>query len=73
PRSAWECRPGRSASALEVVTRSVTGCIPTQSVGMINPIPLAPRLVQTAAEKIRTIGCQCSLSSSTFFATRILY
>ncbi len=32
PRFAWECLPGRSAA---LVTRSVTGCIPTQSVGTI--------------------------------------
>ena len=35
PRSAWECRPARSASAFEVVTQSVTGCIPTRSGGTI--------------------------------------
>ena len=33
PRSAWECLFGRTAS--RCVTRSVTGCIPTQSVGAI--------------------------------------
>ncbi|RMS79879.1 hypothetical protein ALP59_02410, partial [Pseudomonas savastanoi] len=36
---AWECRSGRSASTLECavrrrpVTRSVTNCMPTQSIG----------------------------------------
>ena len=39
PRSAWELRPGRSASAFRAVTQSVTGCIPTRSVGMIRHRP----------------------------------
>src|SRR5271163_497159 len=39
PRSAWECRPGRSASSSlrrgreKKTTQSVEECIPTQSVG----------------------------------------
>ena len=42
PRSAWECRPGRSASrrqceveVLHELMRGVTVCIPTQSMGTI--------------------------------------
>ncbi|KQW09814.1 hypothetical protein ASC85_11965 [Pseudomonas sp. Root401] len=31
----WECRQGRSAFRFWKVTQSVTGCIPTQSVGTI--------------------------------------
>ncbi len=34
-RSAWECRQGRSAFRFWKVTQSVTGCMPTQSVGAI--------------------------------------
>ncbi|CAI9004955.1 hypothetical protein EMIT0P228_90133 [Pseudomonas brassicacearum] len=34
-RSAWECRQGRSAFRFWKVTQSVTGCMPTQSVGTI--------------------------------------
>ncbi|MDR6958669.1 hypothetical protein J2W43_002651 [Pseudomonas brassicacearum] len=33
---AWERRQGRSAFRFCKVTQSVTGCIPTQSVGTIN-------------------------------------
>ncbi|AEA68874.1 Conserved hypothetical protein [Pseudomonas brassicacearum subsp. brassicacearum NFM421] len=48
-RSAWECRQGRSAFRFWRVTQSVTGCIPTQSVGTIGSrgaveiVPHAPR------------------------------
>ncbi|ALQ04342.1 hypothetical protein AK973_3893 [Pseudomonas brassicacearum] len=34
-RSAWERRQGRSAFRFWKVTQSVTGCMPTQSVGAI--------------------------------------
>ncbi len=34
-RSAWERRQGRSAFRFWKVTQSVTGCMPTQSVGTI--------------------------------------
>ncbi len=34
-RSAWECRQGRSAFRFWRVTQSVTGCMPTRSVGTI--------------------------------------
>jgi hypothetical protein len=38
---AWECRQGRSAFRVWKVTQSVTGCIPTQSVGMIKHTEVA--------------------------------
>ena len=45
PRSAWECIHGRSASRSFVhVTQSVTGCIPTQSVGTIYGVTMANAL-----------------------------
>jgi hypothetical protein len=38
---AWECRQGRSAFRFWKVTQSVTGCIPTQSVGTIKYVGFA--------------------------------
>ncbi|MDR6961497.1 hypothetical protein J2W43_005510 [Pseudomonas brassicacearum] len=37
---AWERRQGRSAFRFCKVTQSVTGCIPTRSVGTIKPVAL---------------------------------